>query len=116
MFKLTNSILVILVLASATALYSLEFKTRGLEREIARTRQEISDTSESIKLLNAEWSSLTRPERIQRMAEKELNMQVMKAQQVVRVEDLAGQIPDAPEVKLEKEGSDPIGDILKKMQ
>lgn len=114
--RLTNSFLVLLVLGCAATLYQLEFTTRGLEREIASTKRQISDKTEAIKLLNAEWSSLTRPERLQRLAEQELQMQTLKPQQIVRVEDLASQIPEAPEVKLEKEGKDPIGDILKKMQ
>lgn len=116
MIKFINGILVIAVLVSAFVLYSLEHKTRGLERQIARTNNEIYDGVEDIKLLNAEWSSLTRPDRIQRLTEQSLHLQTLEARQVVQVGELSSKIPSSPEVKLEEQGKDPIGDILKKMQ
>ena len=83
MLKFVNGILVIAVLVSASALYNLEHKTRGLERQIAKTKATINDNDEAIKLLNAEWSSLTRPERIQALAEQNLKMVPRKADQIV---------------------------------
>ena len=82
----------------------------------AETKRKIDDAREAIKLLNAEWSSLTRPERIQKLAEQSLNLQPTKAQQFVSVEDLLTKVPETVPVKLEEDGKDPIGDILKQMQ
>ena len=65
MHKFLNAILVLVALVSGFVLYSLEHTTRGLERELARLEREIAREQESIKLLNAEWSSLTRPDRLQ---------------------------------------------------
>jgi cell division protein FtsL len=116
MLKIVNALLVVTVLGSGYALYGLEHATRSEERSIAETKRKIDDAREAIKLLNAEWSSLTRPERIQKLAEQSLNLQPTKAQQFVSVEDLLTKVPETVPVKLEKEGKDPIGDILKKMQ
>jgi cell division protein FtsL len=116
MLKIVNAFLVMAVLVAGYALYDLEHATRGEERAIASTKRKIDETRESIKLLKAEWSSLTRPERIQKLAEQHLQLEPTKAQQFVSVEDLLTKVPETVPVKLEENGKDPIGDILKKMQ
>ncbi len=116
MLKLVNAALVLAVLCSGFALYSLEHRTRGVEREISQLSRNIGDTREAIKLLNAEWSSLTRPERIEKLAEQNLMLEPTAAQQFVSVEDLLVKVPAQVPVKLEEDGKDPIGDILAKMQ
>ena len=116
MLKLVNAALVFAVLFSGFALYSLEHRTRGVERDIVKISRDIGDTREAIKLLNAEWSSLTRPERIEKLAREKLMLQPTSAQQFVSVEDLLVKVPAEVPVKLEEEGKDPIGDILEKMQ
>lgn len=116
MHKLLNAALVLAVLVSGFFLYSLEHATRGLEREIAATDAKIADAKENIKLLSAEWSSLTRPDRLQRLAEQHLKLQTIKAQQIVKLEELGMKVPAEPIMKLEEQDKDPIGDILGKMQ
>ena len=64
MHKLFNAFLVMAVLTWGFMLYSLEHETRGLEREAARYQRGIGDEVENMRLLNAEWSSLVRPDRI----------------------------------------------------
>ena len=116
MVKVINAFLVLAVLVAAFFMYSLEHSTRGLERQVAKLKTGISDEREAIKLLNAEWSSLTRPDRLQHLAEEQLKLQPMKAGQVVTYADLANRIPAAAPVQLPSDGSDPIGSILEKMQ
>lgn len=116
MHKLFNAVLVLAVLVSGFLLYSLEHSTRGLEREIAGIQRQILDSKENIKLLSAEWSSLSRPDRLQRLAEQHLHLETIKAQQVVKFEELGLKVPPEPIIKLEAMDKDPIGDILKKMQ
>ena len=116
MHKLFNAILVITVLVSGFLLYSLEHGTRKLEREIVKSEQQISASHEAIKLLGAEWSSLTRPDRLQRLAAEHLKLQTLKAQQIVKLDELGQRVPPEPVVKLEARDQDPIGDILEKMR
>ncbi len=116
MIKVLNGMLVIAVLVSAFFLYSLEYSTRALERQIAQQKKILSNERESIKLLNAEWSSLTRPERLQKLAEERLNLVPLTASQTVAEVDLAKAVPDAPLIKFKPEAADPIGAILEQMQ
>ncbi|MDE2445207.1 MAG: cell division protein FtsL [Alphaproteobacteria bacterium] len=115
MIKLVNAILVIAVLGAGFFMYSLEHATRGLERQVVKLKSGINDERETIKLLDAEWASLTRPDRLQKMAEEQLKLQPAKATQIVTVADIAAKIPDAPVIKLDSKTVDPIGVVLEKL-
>jgi len=116
MFKLINAGLVLGVLISSFFLYSLEHATRGLERNIARTEKKITDEREKIKLLNAEWTSLARPERIQHLADQQLHLKNLEAQQFVPLAEIGTKVPQSPPIKLEAQNSDPIGKMLENLQ
>ena len=47
---------------------------------------------------------------------KPQRLQPTRAQQFVSVEELLTKVPETVPVKLEENGKDPIGDILKQMQ
>jgi cell division protein FtsL len=115
MHKFFNACLVLAVLVSAFFLYSLEHSTRGLERNIAKLQIDISEERESIKVLGAEWSSLTRPDRLQKLAQENLKLKTVTASQFVSENELAERVPAEP-IMLEEKGKDVIGDILKEMQ
>jgi cell division protein FtsL len=116
MHKFLNAILVVTLLVSGFVLYSLEHSTRGIERRIAKLERGISEEIESTKFLNAEWSSLTRPDRLKALAEQHLGLKTLEAKQIVRIEELGQKVPAEPIIKLEADGSDPIGAIIDKMQ
>ncbi len=116
MHKFFNACLVLAVLVSAFFLYSLEHSTRSHERQIAKLKSGISEERESIKVLGAEWSSLTRPDRLQKLAQENLKLQTVTAPQFVSESELAEKVPAEPIIMLEEKGKDVIGDILKEMQ
>ena len=81
MHKFLNAILVLAVLVSGFVLYSLEHATRGTgarDRRVSSAR--LREERESIKLLNAEWSSLTRPDRLQALANEHLGAAAAEGQ------------------------------------
>jgi cell division protein FtsL len=114
--RLLNACLVIAALVSAFVLYSLEHAIRGTERQIATLEAAIAQERETMKLLTAEWSNLTRPERLQHLAEQYLELKKITADQFIAEREIAARVPNEPQVKLEQKGKDPIGDILKAME
>lgn len=116
MHKLLNLLLVAAVLVSGFILYSLEHTTRGLEREASKFRRGIAEETENMRLLNAEWSSLTRPDRLRALAERFLGLSTLKAQQIVKLDEIGAHVPAEPVMNLQAEGADPIGDIIDKMK
>lgn len=116
MYKFFNALLILTVLVSGFVLYSLEHTTRGIEREIAATHRAIAAERESIKLLNAEWSSLTRPADLERLARQHLGLESLRASQIVGLDELGQRVPVEPPVRLVEEGKDPIAGILEQVQ
>ena len=116
MLRLFNAFLVLSALVSAFVLYSLEHRMRATERQIAHTKSEIGEEREAIKLLDAEWSNLTQPARLQALAESQLGLKPLKVDQIVNEQELIARIPSGPVIKLEEQGKDTIGDILMKME
>lgn len=116
MHKLFNALLVVSVLAWGFLLYSLEHETRGFEREAVELKRQIAGVEENMALLRAEWSSLTRPDRLQHLSRQHLKLETLKASQIVGHDELGALVPQAPPVKLEAAGQDPIGDILQGLQ
>lgn len=116
MHKLLNLLLVTAVLVSGFILYSLEHETRGLERQAAKYQRGIAEEIENMRLLNAEWSSLTRPDRLRALAERFLGLSTLKAQQIVKLDDISNHVPAEPVMNLQAEGTDAIGAIIDKMK
>jgi cell division protein FtsL len=115
MLKLVNAVMVCSVLVAAFFLYRLEYSVRALERDIARTDKQTQDEREKIQLLTAEWASLTKPDRLQRIAEEQLHYHVLKAQQYVPLAELAAKLPPPPDSRPVADNADAIGDLLGKM-
>jgi cell division protein FtsL len=115
MLKFANFTLVVATLGVAFVLYSHEHATRQSERDLAREKAAIVDQAEAIKLLKAEWSSLTRPERIQSLAQTRLGMVPMTPDQYVTENELAARL-DALTTSTTTAPANPIDDVLKKMQ
>lgn len=115
MLKYANFALVLGTLGTASLLYNLEHMTRSHERTIARAKSEMIDNAEAIKLLKAEWSSLTRPQRIQQLAEQYLGMKRLEPDQIVTMEELPQRLQDLAKAEAPKPKGT-IDDVLKKMQ
>jgi cell division protein FtsL len=116
MFRLFNAILVLGLLVASYFVYDLEHTTRSGEREIVRLQSQIKEERESYRLLTAEWSLLTRPDRIQHLAEKHLMLNVLAPEQVISPAELDTRLPAEPSILPDPGAADPIGDVLKKME
>jgi cell division protein FtsL len=114
--RILNIVLVLMVLAAAFSLYSLEHETRRGERRIAELKRSISDEQEMIRLLEAEWSNLTRPRRIEQLASQHLDLAPLSPLQLVKERDLDARLPLAAPSQQPAPGEDPIADMLKVLQ
>lgn len=106
MIKFLNLVLVVMVVCAAAMMYQLEHATRKLERDIVQLQNKIGAEEEGFKLLTAEWSSLTRPERIEKIAVERLHLVPVAALQVITREELSRLVARVTEQK------DEIGALL----
>lgn len=65
-------LLVLLLMAGVSGVYFIKYKVAILDEEISSMRREISEEQENIHVLQAEWTYLTRPQRIKQLSKKYL--------------------------------------------
>ena len=74
---------------TAVGLYQFKHEAQERRERIVHLRADIAGERAAIDLLNAEWTFLNRPERIQALAERFLNLKPFTMAQMVDVEALA---------------------------
>jgi len=71
-------------------LYQLKFETRRVQTRVQQLERLIEQAEGDIAILRAEWSFLTRPERVERLAVEHLNLKPAKAHQYRRITGVDG--------------------------
>jgi cell division protein FtsL len=73
---------------TAVGLFSVKYKVQDLEEQIDRTNQKIIESQQATHILKIEWAHLNEAERIERLAQKYLNLQQASIGQVARLDTL----------------------------
>jgi cell division protein FtsL len=73
---------------SAVYVYSVKYKTILWSEKIVETRHAVEREQDAINVLRAEYALLTRPERLEALADKDLGMQPLALNQIVNASDL----------------------------
>lgn len=92
--------IVVTALAAPVGLYSLEQEVAEQERRLAELNRELLREQQTIHVLKAEWSHLTRPGRLQQLAERHsdrLALAPVKPEQIVMLADVPGRAEASPE-------------------
>lgn len=77
-----------LSLCMAVGLFQLKYKVADQERQLAQLSKDIYQTEEAIHILQAEWSYLNDPQRLQRLAKKHLRLEQAETIQLVKYEQM----------------------------
>ncbi len=72
----------------AFGLYQLSYEVQRLEDELVELNRALGQERETIGVLQAEWSYLSRPEYLQDKAQRLLDMKPATARQITRIDDL----------------------------
>jgi cell division protein FtsL len=106
MWRLLHVIAIAALLGSAAYVYSVKYQTIYSAEQIVKTRHLIAKERDAINLLRAEYAHLVRPDRLQALADKQLDMQPLALNQIVKADDLplAGPKVDSIGRKLESMG------------
>ncbi len=103
MRRLLTVVSSILAIALALALYLIENQVQQLERRLAALDAELLADRQATQVLEAEWSYLNRPERLQALAAHHVEaiaLAPVSPDQIVEFEDL----PTRPEPLAERRG------------
>ena len=106
MWRLLHVIAIAALIGSAAYVYSVKYQTIYAAEQIVKIRHQIAKEQDAINLLRAEYAHLTRPDRLQALADKELDMQPLALNQIVKPEDLPDPGPKVDSIgrKLESLG------------
>jgi hypothetical protein len=101
MIRPIHLIWAVLVMGIGTALFLVAYEVDDREKELLALRREIRETAEAIHVLNAEWSYLNAPARLDRLASEHLGLASIKPEQYTTIATLPDRpapetTPDAP--------------------
>jgi hypothetical protein len=77
-----------LTAAVSYGLYELKYEVQGLEQRYDDLSRELMNEQDSVHVLKAEWSYLSRPYRVQKLADRFLSLQPTKPAQITHFQDL----------------------------
>jgi hypothetical protein len=78
----------VLTAATGTALFHTSQKVHDEREKLATLNANIAKEEESLRVLNAEWSYLNQPDRLEKLSRTYLGMAPMKGSQFIKVEDI----------------------------
>ncbi len=93
MVRWLNVIAVLALLGSAVYAYRTKYETMFYAEQITKLKNQNKRERDSIAVLQAEWAHLTRPTRIQSLADQHLDLKQLTVDQIVQVTDLPDQPP-----------------------
>jgi cell division protein FtsL len=93
MIRFLNIVAIAALVGSAIYAYTIKYDTIFRAEEINKLRYEIKAARDSIEMARAEWAHLARPERIEALADRFLDLRPPTAAQVVRIDELPEKAP-----------------------
>jgi cell division protein FtsL len=98
MWRILNVFAVLGLVASAVYAYTVKYETILFAEQIIKAKRDIQVEQDAIDRLRAQWALLTRPERIQVLADKNLNLHQLSLDQIVQVADLPPRPPKVDDI------------------
>ena len=107
MFRTSDIVLIAVMVSAAAFTYKTKHEAEERLAEVRRIEADIRYEEDTIDLLQADWSLLTQPSRLQKLSETysaELGLQPVEARQIVGLDEL----PERP-VEIPDFSSQPLG-------
>ncbi len=108
MLKTFDIVMIMIMISAAAVTFRIKAESEAQLREVRSLERQIAHEEDSIDLLEADWSLLTQPSRIQKMVDahkEELGLQATVSRQVTGIDAI-------PEKGLATDESDPIADAI----
>lgn len=98
MVRFLNILAIASLIGSAIYAYSIKYDTILRAEKIVKLKHEIDGERDEIGILRAEWAHLTRPERIEALSNKFLDLQPSSLAQIVKAEALPDKAPQGDQI------------------
>jgi cell division protein FtsL len=103
MWRFLHVVAIGALIASAAYVYSVKYETIYASEQLVKTRHLINKERDAINLLRAEYAHLIRPDRLQALADQQLDMQPLALNQIVKPDDLPERAPKVDSIGRELE-------------
>jgi len=77
------------VFVAVLGLYKVKYKVHEVKSQVAGLESQLALESQAVHVLEAEWSYLTRPERVRELANQHLKLEPITAAQMMQPTSLA---------------------------
>ncbi|MBN9436519.1 hypothetical protein [Bosea sp. (in: a-proteobacteria)] len=106
MIKLLHVIAIGALVSSALYAYSIKYETTLEAEQLQKLKAKAQRERDAIAVLKAEWQFLNRPDRLQALADRHLDLQPLAINQIVRLSDIPNRGPKVDSIgrKLEDLG------------
>ena len=98
-------------------IYDMKYETRRLEARANELERAIAEEKDNVALMHAEWSHVTRPERIEKLAREVLALAPAKPEQLITHRDFMDVLARRPVPQDAVTGSwkprDEIGELIR---
>lgn len=94
MLKTIDIVLIAVMISAAAWTFKIKYEAESLEAQVVAIDRKAQLERETISLLDADWSLLNQPDRLQRLAEAfkdDLALEPLKPQQIVEPDELPAQ-------------------------
>ncbi len=108
MLKTFDIIMIMIMISAAAVTFRIKADSEAQLREVRNLERQIAHEEDAIDLLEADWSLLTQPSRIQKLVDahkEELGLQATTSRQVTGIEAI-------PDKGLAENEGDPIADAI----
>jgi cell division protein FtsL len=106
LIKLLHVIAIGALVSSALYAYSIKYETTLEAEQLQKLKAKAQRERDAIAVLKAEWQFLNRPDRLQALADRHLDLQPLAINQIVRLSDIPNRGPKVDSIgrKLEDLG------------
>lgn len=94
MLRFITIFVMIMLCGVSAGLYHVKYSFNHMEGEGVALRLKIAQEKESIRILEAEWSNLNRPGRLQKLSERYLDLAPVQVSQIVDFEAIPVRFQD----------------------
>jgi cell division protein FtsL len=88
MMKSVTLVWILLAVVVAGTLFRVSYRVEHLQKHLAAVNKQIAQEQENIRVLDAEWTYLNQPSRLEALAHKYLGMNHTTAVQIVSLEQV----------------------------
>jgi hypothetical protein len=95
MIRPTTVVWLALATLIVVGLFHVKYQVQALEDEIVRVNRQIVGEQEAIHVLQAEWSYVNQPQRLESLSSRHLDLQPLKAKQIINLAEFGPDSLDA---------------------